>query len=83
MQAFILLQIWCLVAPGLVLLFGFHLLGVHLFIYSFIGGSFIGGSAEELKDIATICLEEEPGSSPRVALLFLNCSSLVSASSLP
>ena len=78
MQAFILLQIWCLVAPGLVLLFGFHLLGVHLFIYSF-----IGGSAEELKDIATICHEEEPGSSPRVALLFLNCSSLVSASSLP
>ena len=39
------------------------------------------GPAEELKDILLcIFLEEDPGPFPKAALLFLDCSSLVSAS---
>ena len=74
MQAFILLQRWCLVAPGLVLLAflsGFHLLGVLVL-------------QKNPKTLLCVFLEEVPGGPrPKATLLFLYCSSLVSASHRP
>ena len=66
-KLFILLQSWYLVAPGLVLLSYFHLLGVLVL-------------QKNSEILLHILLEEKPGPCPKVVLLFLDCSSLLSAS---
>ena len=70
MQAFVLLHSWYLVAPGLVLvvlLSGFHLLGDLV-------------QQKSSKILFYVSLQEEPGPCPKAALLFLDCSCLVSSS---
>ena len=70
MEAFVVLQSWCLVAPGLVLvvfLSCFHLLGVLVL-------------QKHSKIVLCVFLEEEPGPCPKAALLFLDSSPLFSAS---
>ena len=69
MQAFLLHESWCLVAPGLplVVLHPWFLLGVLVL-------------QKGSKILFCIFLEEELGPCPKAALLFLGCSSLVAAS---
>jgi len=75
MQAFFLLQSWCSVAWGLVLvvlLSGFHSLGILIL-------------QKNSKILLCIFLEEDPRPCPKAALLSLDCSSLslLLLSSLP
>lgn len=69
MQAFIILQSWCLVAPGLalvVLLSSFHLLGVLVL--------------QNSKILLCLFLAKEPGPCPKASVFFIDWSFLVSAS---
>ena len=79
MKTFILLQRQCLVAPGLVLevlLSGMSNASQHL--------SFVGGLVVQKNSKMLLCtfLEEKPGPCPKAAQWSLDCSSLVSVSSL-
>ena len=68
MQVFIL-RSWCLVSPGQVLV---RLLSCSLFVGGF--------ALQNSKILLCLFLEEESGTCPKPALLFLDGSSLVSAS---
>ena len=83
LQAFVLLQSWCLVALGLVLLVllsGFCRRGVLVLQKN--SKTLLGVLVlqKNSKTLLHIFLEEEPGPCPKATILFLDCFSLVPAS---